>query len=328
MAAEKFLQLDATYNSIPENQVIQKKMLKGKEVDLSEYAKKSELPEGVDLSPYAKKTDIPTKTSQLTNDSNFTTKTEVANAYLPKTKETELLEKIRQAEAKIPTKVGQLTNDKGYLVKYDLNEYAKKSELPEGVDLSPYAKKTDIPTKNSQLANDKGYLVKADLSEYAKKSELPDGVDLSPYAKKSELPTKTSQLSNDSGFLTQHQSLADYVKKTDLSNYATKTDIAKLNNIDTELKEDSDNLVTNRAITKVIIENEKVFAATANDLNIRVNQKSEIGHKHIPQDFVTTLGLDADTVDKFHLEQITNEKYEYLKTNSRLDDKTIYFVVN
>lgn len=285
MAAEKFLQLDATYNSIPENQVIQKKMLKGKEVDLSEYAKKSELPEGVDLSPYAKKTDIPTKTSQLTNDSNFTTKTEVANAYLPKTKETELLEKIRQAEAKIPTKVGQLTNDKGYLVK-------------------------------------------ADLSEYAKKSELPDGVDLSPYAKKSELPTKTSQLSNDSGFLTQHQSLADYVKKTDLSNYATKTDIAKLNNIDTELKEDSDNLVTNRAITKVIIENEKVFAATANDLNIRVNQKSEIGHKHIPQDFVTTLGLDADTVDKFHLEQITNEKYEYLKTNSRLDDKTIYFVVN
>lgn len=46
------------------------------EADLSEYAKKSELPEGVDLSEYAKKSEIPTvptKTSQLTNDSNFLT---------------------------------------------------------------------------------------------------------------------------------------------------------------------------------------------------------------------------------------------------------------
>lgn len=327
MAAEKFLQLDATYNSIPENQVIQKKMLKGKEVDLSEYAKKSELPEGVDLSPYAKKTDIPTKNSELTNDSDFTTKTEVANTYLPKTKEAELLEKINQVEGKIPTKNSDLPNDSNFITKDEVaNNFLTKESINSVYELVNKVRE-DIPTKTSDLTNDNNFITKTEVDRHYINKKRGD--ELFELIKKIgvEIPTKTSELTNDSGFLTQHQSLADYVKKTDLSNYATKTDIAKLNNIDTELKEDSDNLVTNRAITKVIIENEKVFAATANDLNIRVNQKSEIGHKHIPQDFVTTLGLDADTVDKFHLEQITNEKYEYLKTNNRLDSKTIYFII-
>ena len=37
------------------------------------------------------------------------------------------------------------------------------------------------------------------------------------------IPTKTSQLTNDSGFLTQHQSLADYVKKTDANTVSGNT---------------------------------------------------------------------------------------------------------
>ena len=35
-------------------------------------------------------------------------------------------------------------------------------------------------------------------------------------ARKADIPTKTSQLTNDSGFLTEHQSLEDYAKKTDV----------------------------------------------------------------------------------------------------------------
>ena len=54
--------------------------------------------------------------------------------------------------------------DNQFLTQYDLNGYAKSS---------------DIPTKTSQLTNDSGF------------------------AKSSDIPTKTSQLTNDSNFLTE-----------------------------------------------------------------------------------------------------------------------------
>ena len=43
-----------------------------------------------------------------------------------------------------------------------------------------------------------------------------------------EIPSKTSQLENDSGYLTEHQSLADYAKKSDIpdvSDYVTDTEL-------------------------------------------------------------------------------------------------------
>ena len=46
-----------------------------------------------------------------------------------------------------------------------------------------------------------------------------------------EIPSKTSQLENDSGFLTEHQSLAEYAKKSeipDVSGFATKDDISSV----------------------------------------------------------------------------------------------------
>lgn len=204
------------------------------------------------LADYAKKSELPTSNSQLTNDKNFITKDEVANSYLPKTKEAELL-------AKIPTKTSDLTNDEGFLKEHQsLKDYVKTSELPVE------------KTKLSEFKNDEQFVTDTQVSE--------------KYALKTDIPTKTSLLDNDSGFLTEHQPLTDYVKKTELSDYATKTDIAKLTNIDTELKEDSDNLVTNKAITKVIIDNEEVVAALVNDLNTRINQK--IDTKQLYEEFV------------------------------------------
>ena len=46
-----------------------------------------------------------------------------------------------------------------------------------------------------------------------------------------EIPSKTSQLENDSGYLTEHQSLADYAKKSeipDVSGFATKDDVSSV----------------------------------------------------------------------------------------------------
>lgn len=49
-----------------------------------------------------------------------------------------------------------------------------------------------------------------DIRSFLDKEGLPG------YAKKTEIPTKVSELENDSGYLTEHQSLVDYAKKTDI----------------------------------------------------------------------------------------------------------------
>lgn len=76
------------------------------------------------------------------------------------------------------------------------NNFAKKSEIPS------------VPTKLSQLQNDAGYSTFS--GNYNELSNKPN------------IPTKTSQLQNDSGFLTQHQSLTDYAKKTDIPTVPSK----------------------------------------------------------------------------------------------------------
>ena len=109
------------------------------EADLSEYAKKSEIPT------------VPTKTSQLTNDSNFLTA--VPSEYIT---ETEL-------------------NNKGYLTEHQsLSEYAKKSEIP---DVSHFI--TSIPEEyvTETELNNKGYLTQhQSLEGYATKTYVDDAI--------------------------------------------------------------------------------------------------------------------------------------------------------
>lgn len=121
---------------------------------------------------------IPTKTSQLTNDSNFAT------------------------TGAIPTKVSQLTNDSGYLttqVRADWNATSGAGVINN---------KPTIPTKVSQLTNDSGYLSTQQQADWNASSGV------AAIKNKPTIPSKTSQLTNDSGFLTSHQSLAGYVKAT------------------------------------------------------------------------------------------------------------------
>lgn len=121
---------------------------------------------------------IPTKTSQLTNDSNFAT------------------------TGAIPTKVSQLTNDSGYLttqVRADWNATSGAGVINN---------KPTIPTKTSQLTNDSGFLTTQQQADWSASSGV------TAIKNKPTIPSKTSQLTNDSGFLTSHQSLAGYVKAT------------------------------------------------------------------------------------------------------------------
>ena len=84
------------------------------------------------------------------------------------------------------------------------------------VDWSDIQNKPTIPSKTSDLTNDSGFLTEVDY---------PTDVKNKPF-----IPEKTSQLVNDAGFLTEHQSLAGYVKDTDLANVATSGDYNDLSN--------------------------------------------------------------------------------------------------
>ena len=141
---------------------------------VEEIATKSEIP---DVSGFALTSQLPTKTSQLTNDSNFAYKSE-----LPV----------------VPTKVSAFENDKGYLTQHqDVSHLATKSELSSKADKSELPV---IPTKVSAFENDMGYLTQhQDISNLATKAEL------NSKANKSDIPTKTSQLTNDSGFVTKEE---------------------------------------------------------------------------------------------------------------------------
>ena len=97
----------------------------------------------IDLSGYALKTEIPKNVSQLTNDSGFQTASNVTDALKPYAK-----------TADVPTKVSELTNDSGFISSIPA-EYVTDSELTSKgyqtaanvtAALAPYAKKTDLPT--------------------------------------------------------------------------------------------------------------------------------------------------------------------------------------
>ena len=123
----------------------------------------------IDLSAYAKKTDLPTKTSQLTNDSGY-----ITSANLPgKASTTDLgLVKVDGTTITIDADgVIKGTTEIGISEESDNVLTAKQDGLyVPPTDLSAYAKSNAIPTKVSQLTNDSGYVTSAGIP--SKLSEL------------------------------------------------------------------------------------------------------------------------------------------------------------
>ena len=168
------------------------------DIDLSSYATKVELenydtseqvdakinaieiPE-IDLSDYAKKSDIPDVSRFITEiPSEYVTETELnAKGYLTEHQSLEGYAKTTD----IPDVSGfalksEIPSVEGLATETYVQE--KIAAIPE-VDLSSYALKSEIPTvptKTSDLTNDSGFITSADVPE----------VDLSAYALKTEIP--------------------------------------------------------------------------------------------------------------------------------------------
>ena len=143
--------------------------------DLTDYAKKSDIPSQPDLTPYAKKSELP-KISIDVEKRTLTLNDSVIN---------------------IPDSV-------------DLTDYAKKSEIPSivldtetntltingtkvvipgNVDLTHYYTKGEIDEKIADIQSGgkidlSNYVNKQELSDYAKKADIPETPDLTPYETK------------------------------------------------------------------------------------------------------------------------------------------------
>ena len=195
---------------------------------------------------------IPTKTSQLTNDSDFATQTVITTALATKADKTEV-EALLDRVGAVPQTydIGWLfnlfstsTDGTATLTAEQFNEIKaavaahkifvaygqvfSSSTSYHGDDtyieltqssgdyVSIYSVSSLNGTYKISVTSDQ-IITKDDLSGYAKASDVPTKTSQltndSGFAKASDVPTKTSQLTNDSGFITKNQDLDGYVKK-------------------------------------------------------------------------------------------------------------------
>ena len=130
---------------------------------------------------------IPTKTSQLTNDSSYTTETyvknEIANAQLGGG-EVDLSGYATKEE--IPTKTSQLTNDSGYLTVHQ--------------DITHLATKAELHTHSNKTVLDN--ITQSDLNNWNSKSNFSGSYN--DLTNKPTIPTKTSELTNDSSYVNEN----------------------------------------------------------------------------------------------------------------------------
>ena len=144
---------------------------------------------------------IPTKTSQLTNDSNFVTSTALSTVA------TSGSYNDLSNKPTIPTKTSQLTNDSNFITSTALSGYATKTWVSQ-----------------------QGYLTSVSWGDIAGKPTLATVATSGSYSDltdKPTIPTATGELTNDSGFITS-AALTDYATETWVGEqgYQTSSDVS------------------------------------------------------------------------------------------------------
>lgn len=145
----------------------------------------------IELTEYAKKSELPTKTSDLTNDSGFIVNTvnNLENYYLKSEtyNQTEIGNLLGEKANKtdIPTKTSELENNSGYITNtasdlvnyYDKTKTYTQSEINNLLDGK--ADTSIIPTKVSELENDEGYLKAIPIASASELGGIKVGKNLS-----------------------------------------------------------------------------------------------------------------------------------------------------
>ena len=194
--------------------------------------------------------EIPTKTSDLTNDSGYTTEQWVENKHYLVAADIEgkadasTVYTKSQVDSKlegkadvddVPTKTSDLTNDSGFVSENDLADVATSGSYND------LTNKPVIPSLDGYATEEwvegKHYLVSADIDSKADASTVYTKVQvdnkLAGKADKSDIPTKTSDLTNDSGFVSANN-LADVATSGSYNDLSDKPTIPSLDGYATE----------------------------------------------------------------------------------------------
>ena len=254
---------------------------------------------------------IPTKTSDITNDSNFVTTSQLntkadtihTHSYEDLTDKPTLFSgKYADLTGKptIPTKVSELTNDSSFATTVQLSTKANTVHTHDYADLEnkptlfsgkyiDLLDKPTIPSKTSELTNDSNFVdatalaTKANLTHSHSYSDLEDKPVLfsGAYADltgKPTIPTKISELTNDSSFATTSQLNTELNKKANTSHTHVYSDIL---DAPVSFSGNYEDLINKPTIpTKVSdLENDENFATTS-QLNSGLNKKANSTHTH------------------------------------------------
>ena len=254
---------------------------------------------------------IPTKTSDITNDSNFVTTSQLntkadtihTHNYEDLTDKPTLFSgKYADLTGKptIPTKVSELTNDSSFATTVQLSTKANTVHTHDYADLEnkptlfsgkyiDLLDKPTIPSKTSELTNDSNFVdtialaTKANLTHSHSYSDLEDKPILFSGAYKDltgkpTIPTKISELTNDSSFATTSQLNTELNKKANTSHTHVYSDIL---DAPVSFNGNYEDLINKPTIpTKVSdLENDENFATTS-QLNSGLNTKANSTHTH------------------------------------------------
>ena len=254
---------------------------------------------------------IPTKTSDITNDSNFVTTSQLntkadtihTHNYEDLTDKPTLFSgKYADLTGKptIPTKVSELTNDSSFATTVQLSTKANTVHTHDYADLEnkpilfsgkyiDLLDKPTIPSKTSELTNDSNFVdtialaTKANLTHSHSYSDLEDKPILFSGAYKDltgkpTIPTKISELTNDSSFATTSQLNTELNKKANTSHTHVYSDIL---DAPVSFSGNYKDLINKPTIpTKVSdLENDENFATTS-QLNSGLNTKANSTHTH------------------------------------------------
>lgn len=181
-----------------------------------------------------------------------------------------------------------------------MSEYDLKDNLPVKERYfanSVVVDKLDVLTKEvlaEELEKAKGtYALKSDLSEFVRTSDITDVVrtaTLNDYQLKSEMPNVVDIVNNaidSKGFLTQHQSLVDYAKKSELPiDYVSN---AKLEELKTQLTIDTSNFATKQELQAISGSQLNVDNLVTKD---ELNSKNYLTQHQSLEDYVTKSELD------------------------------------
>ena len=224
---------------------------------------------------------VPSKTSELTNDSSFTTSTQLAtkadkihthNYNDLEDKPTLFSGAYKDLTGKptIPTLTSELENDSNFTTKAYVEQRITDVATSGEIDLSDYVTTAQLNTKADKV-HTHSY---EDLTE---KPTLFSG-KYADLIGKPTIPTKTSDITNDSNFVTTSQLNTELNKKANTSHTHVYSDIL---DAPVSFSGNYKDLINKPTIpTKVSdLENDENFATTS-QLNSGLNTKANSTHTH------------------------------------------------